>query len=92
MLEIIYSNQFKTDYKKIKNDEKAKRCLQEVLSILVSEQELPAKYKPHPLTGNYNQYMECHIKPDLFLIYRIKNEELTLYLLRVGSHSNLFSK
>ena len=92
MLDIVYSKQFKTDFKKIKNDTKAKQCLQKVLSILANGQDLPAKYRPHALTGNYSNYMECHIKPDLLLIYRIKNDELVLYLLRVGSHSALFQK
>jgi len=40
------------------------------------------------LFGNYKKYMECHLKPDVLLIFRIIRTELYLY--RIGSHSNLF--
>ena len=92
MLTVIYSNQFKKDYKNIQNNPKDKQALMETITILCEEGCLPPKYKPHRLVGQYIEYMECHIKPDLLLIYRIYNDELTLYLLRVGSHSKLFKK
>ena len=92
MLTIIYSNQFKKDYKKIQNNVKDKQALIETLNILCEKGYLPPKYKEHRLVGQYNNYMECHIKPDLLLIYRINNDELTLYVLRVGSHSKLLGK
>ena len=92
MLTIIYSNQFKKDYKKIQNNVKDKQALIETLNILCEKGCLPPKYKEHRLVGQYNNYMECHIKPDLLLIYRINNDELTLYVLRVGSHSKLLGK
>ncbi|MFI3242610.1 MAG: type II toxin-antitoxin system YafQ family toxin [Alphaproteobacteria bacterium] len=91
MLTIIRSNKFKTDVKKIKN----KKDIEELKSVIVAlanNQELDAKYKAHQLIGNYNGYMECHIKPNLLLIYKIDNGELCLYLYRLGSHSMLFKK
>lgn len=90
MLDIIYSKQFKKDYKKIQNNPKFKQALVDVLNQLCQERKLPAKYKEHSLIGEYTGFMECHIKPDLLLIYRIKDDELILYVLRVGSHSELF--
>lgn len=90
MLDIVYSKQFKKDYKKIQNNAKFKQALVDVLNQLCQERKLPAKYKEHSLIGEYTGFMECHIKPDLLLIYRIKDDELILYVLRVGSHSELF--
>lgn len=51
---------------------------------------LPQNYKDHLLSGNYKGCRECHIRPDLLLIYRIHEEVLELALVEVGSHSDLF--
>ena len=55
-------------------------------------QESFLKYKDHALSGNYKNYRECHIKPDLLLIYKIEKSELILYAVHIGSHSDLFKK
>ncbi len=52
--------------------------------------KLEAKYRDHTLIGNYLNCRECHIKPDLLLIYKIDNDILELALVRVGTHSKLF--
>ena len=57
---------------------------------LANGETLDAKYKDHPLIGDYEDFRECHIKPDWLLIYRIDDEELELYLFRTGTHSDLF--
>ena len=59
-----------------------------VISELQKGQTLEEKYVEHPLSGNWNQFRDCHIKPDLVLIYRI-NENI-LQLARIGSHSDVF--
>lgn len=51
---------------------------------------LPAKYRNHQLIGNYVGYMECHIRPDWLLIYKIEKNKLILTLSRTGTHSDLF--
>ena len=48
------------------------------------------KYKDHPLSGNYSHCRECHVEPDLLLVYRHVEDELLLYLVRTGTHSDLF--
>jgi mRNA interferase YafQ len=89
MLEIIYSSQFKKDFKKLKNlplsDLKA---IFDVISLLEQEQKLEQRYKDHELSGNWAAFRECHIKPDLLLIYQVQQNELQL--VRIGSHSELF--
>ena len=61
-----------------------------MIKKLAEGEVLDATYKDHKLIGNYLGCRECHIKPDLLLIYRINNDILELALTRVGSHSDLF--
>jgi len=60
-----------------------------VLEALVNDQPLDARYRDHGLSGDWAGYRECHLKPDLLLIYR-KSGSDTLRLARIGSHSELF--
>ena len=63
--------------------------LQTVLKLLVMDLPLEPRCRDHDLTGNWLGYRECHIKPDLLLIYKPTDED-TLRLARIGSHSELF--
>ena len=65
---------------------------QEVVDLLVKGITLPAKYRNHSLTGNYQGWMECHIQPDWLLIWKYEEGELVLCLLSRGSHADLFGK
>ncbi len=89
---IFWSKKFKQDYKRLINSVNSETVneLLTVIEMLANEQTLPEKYKDHLLKGNWKGYRECHIKPDLLLIYKLKNDELTLTLVRIGSHSELF--
>ena len=91
MFELVVSSAFKTEVKKIKNA-KDKAELKLVLDTLLVEKTLDIKYRDHALSGNYKNYRECHIKPDLLLIYKIEKAELVLYAVHIGSHSDLFKK
>jgi mRNA interferase YafQ len=64
--------------------------LSKVVNLLANRKTLPIKYKDHALSGDYSNFRECHIKPDWLLIYHIDDEELELFLLRTGTHSDLF--
>lgn len=90
MLTIKYETTFKKDFKRIIKRGYNIQLLEDVIEILASGQLLPEKYKDHNLTGNYYDCRECHITPDWFLIYKINNNELILYLTRTGTHSDLF--
>jgi len=89
MFDIFRTSSFKSDYKKLDTAEKEQ--LKALLLLLIHNKTLDKKYKNHPLLGNHKGCMECHIKPDLLLIYKIQNDINELQLVRVGSHSNLFS-
>lgn len=56
--------------------------------MLVNNTPLPAKYRPHKLTGDHYPKWECHIEPDWLLIYEIKEDIVILY--RTGTHADLF--
>ena len=64
--------------------------LKYVVNELANQRPLDEKYRDHELTGNYRNFRECHVEPDWLLIYRIEKGELTLALVRTGSHSDLF--
>lgn len=88
--QIEMSTKFKKDYKIILKRGYDKRLLQEVITILSNGEELPPKFRDHPLSGNFASYRECHITPDWLLIYKIQEDLLILALTRTGSHSDLF--
>ncbi len=88
MYQIFRTTSFKKDYKKL--SQKNKNILKEVIIKLVNNEVLEEKYKDHKLIGDYLGCRECHVKPDLLLIYRIDNQVLELALVRIGNHSDLF--
>ena len=84
------SNQFKKDLKLAKKRRFNLEHLTRVVHMLADQQPLDDKCRDHNLTGNYRGFRECHIEPDWLLIYRIENDDLELFLLRTGTHSDLF--
>lgn len=91
MRTIDRTNQFKRDlkrelagrYKKVLTTD-----FVEIVDLLAADQPLPEKCFDHGLTGSWSDHRDCHVKPDLILIYR-KPDESTLQLVRIGSHSEL---
>lgn len=76
MLEIEYSKSFKKAFKKLNDNEK--KLTKDIIWQLANNEELASKYKDHALIGSYKGFRECHIKPDLLLIYKKQNEILLL--------------
>jgi mRNA interferase YafQ len=60
-----------------------------VVALQLLDQILPENNHDHALSGDWLGYRECHLKPDLLLIYRKPSAD-TLRLARLGSHSELF--
>lgn len=91
MLKLAYSNKFKKDYNKIKKELSFEdmSLLFEVIRKVRSGEKLEDKFVDHKLNNSkdYKECRDCHIKPDLVLIYRICDE--TLQLVRLNTHSEL---
>ena len=64
--------------------------LKEAMRILSETGTLPSKYRPHKLSGNYDNCWECHLKGDWLLIWLQNDNELTLLFINTGTHSDLF--
>lgn len=90
MLKITTSKKYRTQFKK--QTAQDQDLIDEVVFKIANSEILEQKLCDHALKGKYSQYRECHIKPDLLLVYAIKDDVLELYLAATGSHSELFNK
>jgi mRNA interferase YafQ len=92
MRTIERTNVFKRDFKREKSGQH-KRDLEALvfttISLLAEDKPLPEKNRDPALGGEWRDHRECHVKPDLLLIYR-KLDVDVLQLVRLGSHSELF--
>lgn len=92
MRTIDQQSAFKRDFKRVKLSGQYKNfdtLIRDVLTLLIADQPLPDRYFDHVLTGDWVGFRECHIKPDLLLIYEKIGCDV-LMLVRLGSHSELF--
>ena len=80
-------------------DKALKKCIKrgldmskfkECVGILAETGSLPAKYRPHKLSGKFSRVWECHIEPDWLLVWEQNDTELILLLIDTGSHSDIF--
>jgi len=94
MLDIKIDKQFKKDIQRDQNSGKYKKSdfqeLKQVMDTLIEEQPLDKRYLEHRLIGNWQGYLECHIKPNWILIYKI--EKTFIKFARIGTHQQLFKK
>ena len=75
---LVRSGQFKIDK------------LEKVIDAIVQGKKLSKNNKDHELSGDLVGFRECHIQPDILLVYYIEQEKLVLVLVNIGNHSNLF--
>jgi mRNA interferase YafQ len=94
MRTIKYTKAFKRDYKRQKSGKSRQQAdkldhdLTEIVALLAADTAPPRRYADHPLTGDWKDFRDCHVRPDLVLIYR-KPDANSLELVRLGSHSEL---
>jgi mRNA interferase YafQ len=91
MREVRYTARFKRDYRREKSGRHGRRLdalLLEVVNLLAADTPLPRRNVDHPLSGEWKDFRDCHLRPDLILIYR-KADDNGLELVRLGSHSEL---
>lgn len=91
MRAIERTTKFKRDYKREKRtDPGLDALLLPVIELLANDAPLPEKLRDHGLSGTWAGFRDCHVRPDLVLIYG-RPDDGTLSLVRMGSHSELFS-
>ena len=91
MRTIRTTGRFKQDYKRVKKGRYAGTMVSELDAIvtrLANDLTLEPSLRDHQLAGDWRNHRDCHLKPDLVLIYR-KPDETTLELVRLGSHAEL---
>ena len=91
MRTIEWTNRFKRDYRrelKGRHGRALDGFLSEILPSLQGDQPLAERHRDHALSGNWEGHRDCHIRPDLVLIYANPDDEI-LRLVRLGSHTEL---
>lgn len=85
---IATTKRFDKEYAKLSPSDR--EIVKKVINCLAKDEVLEPKYKDHPLKGDYLGFRDCHVKPDLVLIYSKKKDALLLTAFRINSHSELF--
>lgn len=89
---VFPSSNYKKSLKKITRSGKIDiKEIDEFVEFLASGRGLPKQHKDHSLKGDMKGYRECHVRPDVLLVYQKQKDKLILVLIDIGSHSNLFS-
>lgn len=91
--ELVTSSKYRKELKTaLKSKTFNKDVLEDVIEKLRQDIPLDAKYRDHPLQGNFKGYRDCHVHPDWVLVYGKTDEKKLkiLELVRLNSHSNLF--
>ena len=93
MYRIVRTKVFERSYKRLKQSGIKKQVisgLQNIIDTLASGKTLASKHRDHKLTGYFSEYRECHVRPNLLLVYQIDRGNLILVLVDIGSHPYLF--
>lgn len=91
MLNTEYTSQFKHDLKLSRKRGKNLLALQNIMTLVREQKQLPATLRDHHISGNWRHHRELHIEPDWLLIYRYEPKRNAVIFVRTGTHSDLFS-
>jgi mRNA interferase YafQ len=92
MRAIELTRSFRRDYKRVMRNPRHRfldPLLSSTMDLLAGDLELEERFHDHLLTGEFKNHRECHLKPDLLLLY-LKPDDETVQFIRLGSHSELF--
>ena len=84
------SNRFKKQFRLCMKRGLDMELINEAMRLLAANGSLPAKYRPHKLSGKLQGVWECHIEPDWLMTWEQSDTQLTLLFLQTGTHSDLF--
>ena len=88
MAELKTTSSFRKDYDRRETDEDAMRLVHTVFYLFEHDLPLPASLRDHKLAGRLSHCRECHIRPNLLMIYEPINSTIRLH--RLCNHSELF--
>lgn len=92
MLTAVFSAKFTRDLKRAVRRGKDPGKVATVIDLLCAQGPLPAALRDHPLKGKFAGFRDCHVEPDLILVYRIVHDQLQLVCAHLGTHSDLFGR
>lgn len=92
MFELRFSGRFKKAYKLCVKRGLDPEIMSQALRFLSETGTVPQSYQPHPLHGDYEGCMECHLQSDWLLVWEKHDKELCVILISTGTHSDLFGK
>lgn len=87
-LGLLTTTAFERDLRRVRRQGRDLDKLEAVVDLLQAQGRLPARCRPHALSGNWTGHWDCHIAPDWLLLYKVTEKELIL--IRTGSHAELF--
>ena len=90
MYRVKFTTAYKRAYKLMKKRGADMALLDDVVDQLRRGETQAPRYRDHSLSGKFQGFRECHIKPDWLLVYLIENDVLTLTLVDTGSHADIF--
>lgn len=93
MYEIVFAKSFRKSIKGIlqsKDHNIIEERVECIIEIIRHGKTLDPKYKDHALHGVFNGYRECHVKPDVLLLYEVDQQRFLITLINIGSHTELF--
>jgi mRNA interferase YafQ len=88
MLTLRIKNSYKKDVRKLHLNQKTEEIVRDIVLRLMKGEILEKKYNNHELKGKWIGSFDCHILPDLVLVYQLTKTEVIL--VRLGNHSELF--
>lgn len=88
MLRPDYTTRFKKDINVLKKRNTGIDQLKAIMRELIHERQLAAKHADHALKGKWVGCRECHVMPDLLLVYQVKSGMIVFE--RAGTHSDIF--
>ncbi len=92
MLVPVYTKQFDRDLKRAVRRGKDPEKIKAVIRLLCAQAPLPAALHDHPLKGKFAGFRDCHVEPDLSLVYRVIHNQLQLLCAHLGTHADLFDR
>jgi mRNA interferase YafQ len=86
----IYTKKFQKELEKCRKRGWNTDEIKQVMTTLISDIPLDNRHRNHLLSGDYEGYWDCHIRPDWLLLYKLDDRDNTIVFARIGTHCDLF--